>query len=137
MQRIFILFYCILLNSCAVLHHAQLGDIDATGKKSKRIDLKVSETGVNLQEAGRIVRQLGNQSFRKQTDDLTAIIGLFQMGPKTGNTVYSSDYARSLFDMIYAECQSGKISNLTVIRETRKYPVVSGEIVKINANCWL
>ena len=64
-----------------------------------KIDIKISETGVNLKEANDIVRRLGNKRWGKQSDDLTAIIGLFQMGPRTGNTVFTADYARGLAEV--------------------------------------
>jgi hypothetical protein len=136
-MKLIVLAIGLSLSSCAVLHHVQLGDVDASSGKTSKIDIKLSETGVNLQEAGEILRRLGNAKFRKQTDDATAIVGLFQMGPRTGNLVYTSDYARPIADLIYAKCPSGKISNLALIRETRKYPVVSGEIIKINGDCWI
>ncbi|MBC7658193.1 MAG: hypothetical protein H7249_00640 [Chitinophagaceae bacterium] len=125
------------LNACAVLHHVQLGDVDASGRGiSKKIDLKLSETGVNLQEAGAILRRLGNRTFSRQTRDAENILGLFQMGPRTGNLVYNADYARPIFELLFAECPSGKISNLALMRESRKYPVVSGEIIKVSGDCW-
>jgi hypothetical protein len=136
--RILLFFLCILpLTGCAVLHHVQVGDVDARNRRAaSRIDIKISENGINIREANEIVRRLGNAAWSKQSDDLAAIIGLFQMGPRTGNTVYSADYARAMAELIYQKCPSGQVSNLVSIRETRKYPVVSGEIVKVTGDCW-
>lgn len=134
-----LLFIALALSSggCAVLHHAQIGDIDARSRKAKsKVDVKISETGINIREANEILRRLGNARWAKQSDDLAGIVGLFQLGPKTGNPVYTSDYARPVFELLYAKCASGQISNLAIIRETRKYPVVSGEIIKVTGDCW-
>ena len=132
-----ILLSSLLLNSCAILHHVHVGDVDARDRKgASKIDIKVSETGINLREANDIVRRLGNKRWGKQSDDATAIIGLFQMGPRTGNTVFTADYARGLAEIIYQKCPKGRIGNLVTVRETRKYPVVSGEIVKVTGDCW-
>lgn len=126
-----------VLSGCAALHHAQVGDIDARDRKAaSKIDVKLSETGINLREANEIVRRLGNARWAKQSDDATAIMGLFQLGPRTGNPVYSPEYARPIFELLYGKCPSGKVSNLMIVRETRKYPVVSGEIVKVSGDCW-
>ena len=58
------------------------------------------------------------------------------MGPRTGEPVWSSDtYADKVYLGLYEKCPSGQITGLTSIREINKYPVVSGEIVKITGFC--
>ena len=37
--------------------------------------------------------------------------------------------------MLKAECPSGKLTGLMSVRESRKYPVISGEIVKVTGYC--
>lgn len=126
-----------LLGSCAQLHHVQLADIsDNSAKKTKIVDVKVSETGVNLEEAAKIAKVFARDArSSKAIDDVQNTIALFQMGPRTGNPVYVQDYAKAIPDMLKTECPNGKINNLVSIRETRKYPVISGEIVHIKAEC--
>ncbi len=129
---------CLLwLVSCAQLHHVQLSDISDRGREnSKTLDLKVSETGVNLQEAADIAKAFTrNEKAREQMQQVQDVIAMFQMGPRTGNPVYTENYWRALTPMIEKECPSGRVSNVMSIRETRKYPVVSGEIVRIQATC--
>jgi hypothetical protein len=74
-------------------------------------------------------------SHPNYTQQPFGLIGLFQMGPQTGNPVYSKDYARNLMQLIYEKCPSGKVTGLTSVRESRKYPVISGEIVKVTGFC--
>lgn len=128
-----------LMNSvgCAILHHTQVGDVDsALVKEGRRFEILVSETGFNFKEAGEAGKLL-TRDAKTQSDigNAQAILSLFQMGPRTGNQVFSPEYADKIFDLIRKECPSGRYSGLTSIRETAKYPVVSGEIVKITGYC--
>ncbi len=120
------------------MHHTQVGEIKSHSDfESIPFEVLVSETGFNLQEAGKIgAAVLHDKKAGDNLEALTAIIGLFQMGPRTGEPVWSSDtYADKVFVGLYEKCPSGQITGLTSIREMNKYPVVSGEIVKITGFC--
>lgn len=125
-----------LFSSCAVLHHVQVGEIDnrKTGNATS-FDIKVSETGFNLKEAGDVSRRVLHPKDSEKSDELIQFIQMFQMGPHTGNGVLSYSYADHLEQKIREKCPSGKVTGLLMIRETRKYPVISGEIVKIKGFC--
>ena len=122
------------LGSCAVLYKVAITDIDTRYHKGHPIDIKLSETGVNLKEAAQVA-----DSFRggkdKKAEDIAAIIALFQWGPKVGNIVFNENYDANLADLIYQQCPSGKITELMSVREMRKYPIVSGEIVRVKGWC--
>ncbi len=121
---------------CAQLHHVQVGEIDnRTSFVKQPFDIKVSETGINVQEIGAVSRALLRERAGERAQTLAGIVGLFQMGPRTGNPVYVKDYTKTLVRVLYEKCPSGRITGLTSIRETRKYPVVSGEIVKVTGYC--
>lgn len=120
------------------MHHTQVGEIKShPDYESIPFEVLVSETGFNLQEAGKIgAAVLHDKKAGDNLKALTAIVGLFQMGPRTGEPVWSSDtYADKVFVGLYEKCPSGQITGLTSIREMNKYPVVSGEIVKITGFC--
>jgi hypothetical protein len=127
----------LLLSSCAIMHHTQLGEVDSDiVLNGRKFEVLVSEAGVSFKEAADIGQAL--TKHQKTSDDianLQEILSLFQMGPRTGNHVFSDSYADQLFKMLKRECPSGKVSGLTSVRETAKYPVVSGEIVKIIGYC--
>ena len=131
-------FFCaptLFLGACAHLHHVQIDDIDNTQTASP-IELLVSESGVNIQEAGNITRSLSNSKrANKDIANLQALIALFQMGPVTGNPTYVADYTSQIPELLLQKCPSGRITGITSIRESRKYPVISGEIIKIRAFC--
>lgn len=122
-----------MLTGCAVLHHVQLGDIDDRSR-GKLIDLKVSETGINLKEAAAIAKY-AMRSKAREISAVENIVSAFQMGPRTGNMVFDEKYADQLVELLSATCASGKITNLMTVRESAKYPVVSGEIIKIKGTC--
>ncbi|SMF58253.1 hypothetical protein [Pseudobacteriovorax antillogorgiicola] len=125
-----------LLSGCANLHHIQIGEIDnRRGLKRERFELKVSETGINLDEAADIAKTFASKSDNENIEAIRGFVALFQQGPRTGNPIYFSEYARNFYKEIYQACPRGLISGLNSIRETRKYPVISGEIIKITGYC--
>jgi hypothetical protein len=125
-----------MTSGCAQLHHVQLSDINNhPGYLKTSIDIKVSETGVNLGEAKDVAKIFANKKGQKQLDEVNNIIGMFQMGPRTGELVYNPTYARNLAEAIHAQCPHGQLTELMSVRESRKYPVISGEIVKITGYC--
>jgi len=128
----------ISLTGCAVLHHAQVGEIDNRNGSlatAKKIDIKVSETGVNLKEAASVARAVGGKKEDKAVSDIESILGMFQQGPTTGEKVFNEKYAEKILSLVKAECPNGQITGLMSVRETRKYPVISGEIVKVTGYC--
>lgn len=132
MFKVFTFF--LLLSSCAIQHHVQVGDIERTRHSQLRpFDIKVSETGVNVEEAGDILSGLTRDNGRAK--EIADIIAMFQMGPKTGNPVFNEKFADIIPSLILKKCPSARVTGLLMIRETAKYPVVSGEIVRITGLC--
>jgi hypothetical protein len=125
----------VILNGCAVVHHVQVGDIDDR-ENVERFEVMLSETTISLPEATRIAGAFSrNQSTRAKYGKLANYIKLFQMGPSTGLGVFDEKYAEQLLTLITRICPNGKISGLTSIREMRRYPAISGEIVKVSGYC--
>lgn len=127
----------VLLSGCAVLHSTQISEVDSQAvKQGQLFEILVSETGVNLQEATDIAKAFTqSKETQNQMKEIQDIISMFQMGPRTGNMVFSDQYADAMVPLLMQKCPSGKISGLMSIRETNKYPVVSGEIVKVIGYC--
>ena len=119
------------------MHHTQVGEVDSKiVLEGTKFEILVSETGFNFKEAANVGQALSKSDKTKEDiGQAQAILSLFQMGPRTGNHVFSPKYADKLFSLIRKECPSGRISGLTSVRETAKYPVISGEIVKIIGYC--
>jgi hypothetical protein len=134
-----LLIILVAVNSCAVLHKTQVGDLNDDPKFALRpFELKVSETGVDFEEAGKVAKALSrSKTAQKDIDGVMGIIQLFQQGPRTGVPVFSESYAQNIVNDLYKECPSGRVTGLVSIREMRKYPVISGEIVKIKGYCML
>ena len=125
----------LFLSSCAVAHHVQIGEIDDR-YPTKRFEIKVSEDGVDIHELSEFMQFAGRNNGKfKAAKDIENFIAMFQFGPTTGERVFNDKYAEGLLKMLLASCPSGEISGLSSIRETRKYPIISGEIVKIVGYC--
>jgi hypothetical protein len=132
---IFLLLVFPWMQGCAVLHHIQLGDIDNRDKLTLRpIEVKVSETGIDLNDVKALSRLALGKDAKNSNQALT-FIQYFQMGPHTGNGVYSLEYIKHIQETLTVQCTDGFITGVMAIRETRKYPVISGEIIKIKAYC--
>ena len=132
------LLLLLLLTSCAYVHHIQVGEIRRNPNYDEiPFEILVSQTGFNLQEAGAIAGAvIQDKNAGENIQAIAAIIGLFQMGPRTGEPVWTSDtYADKVYLGLYEKCPSGQITGLTSVREMNKYPVVSGEIVKVTGFC--
>lgn len=127
----------IALAGCAQLHRVQISEIDARPAFALvPFEFKVSETGVDLNEAIHIQKALfANSKAADTMSDIAAIVALFQIGPRTGAPVYSEHYAEKLIFALHQQCPSGNITGVTSIRETRSYPVIKGEIIKIRGYC--
>jgi hypothetical protein len=126
----------IILSSCAQLHHVQIGEIVShPNYVQKPFEVKISETGFDIGEAIEISKTFMNKQDQQGADNISSIIALFQMGPRTGKPVYVKGYAKNLIQVIYEKCPTGKITGLMSIRESREYPVISGEIVKVTGYC--
>ena len=131
------LLLLLLLQSCAFLHHAQVGEIRHKKNHVRMpFELKVSETGIDMKEAADVAGALSNgNDAAGSAQSLAEIVSMFQMGPRTGKPIYNEKYADKLARAIYQKCPSGDITGLVMIREMASYPVVSGEIIKIKGYC--
>ena len=134
-----LVYLCGSMFGCAALYDVQLGDINASQGTLTPFVIKVSETGVSIHEAAKIgetfARMSNDRELARTIRGLDTIIALFQYGPRTGNLVYSDIYADRIFADLRKQCPSGRITGLVSIRESMKYPVISGEIVKIMGYC--
>ena len=140
MTKFLIIFSILLLNSCAWLHTVQVGEItQSKDYVPRKFEILISQSGSNIVEAGVItkgvLKSLGHQAAGNTVGMVAAVISLFQMGPRTGNPVYNEKYPDVIPYVLYEKCPSGRITGLHSIRETAKYPVVSGEIIKITGHC--
>lgn len=127
-----------LLPACAVLHKAQLGDVDGRSPRpGTHISVKVSENTVDFGEAANIAHNLGGKKSGANAlgDAMATYETYFQYGPRTGAPVFNEVYARTVPDQLAEKCPGGHVVNLISIRETRAYPVIKGEIVRVDADC--
>ncbi len=125
-----------LLTGCASLHHYQLGDIDASRGELKPFEIQVDETGLDTQEAFEVGKlAAGSETGRKRMGDAQAIVALFQFGYATGDPTFNDDWADGLLAKVLDRCPSGRVTGLSVVRESMDYPVVSGEIVTLKGYC--
>ena len=85
----------LFFSGCTVLYSVQLGEINGTAKQSgaEYFEIIVSEVGVNLDEAASVAKSIASTAGKKEIEEAKNIMGMFQMGPRTGNPVYSDDYA--------------------------------------------
>jgi len=138
MLRVLMISLILICSGCARLDHIQISDIDQSQGDLRPISVKLSDTGFNASEAVAITSELAqSESAKENLGDLAAILALINMGPSTGNPVYNDRYAENILLQLHQQCPTGKITALRNIREARSYGPVSGEIVRIDADCIL
>lgn len=124
------------LLGCAQLHHVQVGEIESSPRfVQKPFEIKISEMGLDLNQVNDIIQATGKGKAQDDANNIASFIALFQMGPTTGKPVYVKDYAKNLIQLLYEKCPSGKVTGLLSVRESREYPAISGEIVKVTGFC--
>lgn len=128
------------LSGCATLHHVQVDDIDSSGGPLQPFELRVSEAGVSVMQAGAIgavgARLAGATAGQaKHVLRGATAVSLFQLGPKTGYPSFDDRYADGVRDAVLAVCPSGRVTGLLAVREAVSYPVFSGEAVRIKGYC--
>lgn len=138
MQKLILVSALLLLGACARLDHVQIGDIDQSNGALSPISVKVSENGVEMAVVAGVAAELASQSKRnQQLKEIRDFLALINMGPRTGNPVFFDTYAQNVLDALYQQCASSKITGIRNIREGKTYGPVSGEIVRIDADCIL
>lgn len=124
------------LSSCAFLHHVQIADIDNSPGTFYPFDVKVSETGIDVGEAAQLAKVISGSKFvGKAADTAKGIWDAITFGPRTGNVVFSDTYADPISQLLSDGCTKGEVTGLMVIRESTKYPVISGEIIRLKGFC--
>lgn len=132
-----LVFSTVFLNGCAMLWHVQVGEVDSRTPNHAAwvpFEVMVSETGVSVEEAGKVAKAIGGRGGQ-DANQVAQFIQMFQIGPRTGNPVYTERYAEKLIYLLHEKCPSGRVTGLVSVREMRKYPVISGEIVKVTGYC--
>ena len=123
------------VTACASLHNYQIDDIDSSQGALTPFQLQVDETGINVHEAISVGKAVVDEESAKRLNTVDGVISLFQVGPSTGNSTLNDHWADGVLEAVRARCPSGKVTGLTTVRETNKYPVVSGEIVTVKGYC--
>ena len=92
---------------------------------------------MNLKEISDLAKMAGGKKsgLKSLGEAMDAYTTLFQFGPRTGTPVFTEFYARDMAERLASECKGGRLTNITSIRESRNYPVVKGEVVRIDALC--
>ncbi len=136
----FLLIVFFMMSGCAIMYHTQVGEVDSNiVLDGQRFEIKVSELGFNVDElvdiGSKVAKAMQNDQAAKHIKDVNTILGFFQIGPRTGNPTFTDQYADKIYYSILEKCLSGRVSGLTSVREMAKYPVISGEVVKIIGFC--
>ena len=130
------------LCSCAALYHVQVSDIE-DARRARVIDIKLSEMAFDIKGAAKTINNYGlrqakvfkNKEAQRFHEGMDALIAIANYGPSTGTPVFTDRYSDHLLDAIIEKCPSGQITGLTSVRESRKYPYISGEIISVRGFC--
>jgi hypothetical protein len=127
------------LSGCAALFKVQLADIESP-RDGKAVNVLVSENTVDFQQVGMAVRSIGQMSKSKAAQNagsnLSDIASAFQFGPRTGVPVFNDSYANMVAGQLNELCKGGHLGNIVSTRESRNYPIISGQIIRLDATCY-
>jgi hypothetical protein len=130
------------LSGCASLHHVQIGEIDPprTGPKSEerkmiRFEVIESGTGFDANQAASALKSLGGTQAQRSVEAAETTFEELTFGPRTGSLVFNDRFTDVIPTKIRQACPNGRVTGLLVTRETAKYPVVSGEVVRVSGYC--
>ena len=137
MLKVYVMFLILICSGCARLDHVQIGDIDQSQGELKPISVKVSDTGFDAAEIAAIGSELTRGDAQEGLGDLATILALINLGPSTGNPVYNDRYAENILMQLHQQCLMGKITAIRNVREGLSYGPVSGEVIRIDADCIL
>jgi hypothetical protein len=142
MKKTLLIFSSLLICSCASLYHVQVADVETTDR-GRVIDIKLSETafdikgaastGLNIAKRNAVDR--GSRGAQDKIAGLELILAVSNFGPRTGVPVFTDKYSDYLLDELVSKCPYGRITGLTSVREARKYPYISGEIINLRGYC--
>lgn len=128
----------LICSGCARLDHVQINDIDQSQGDSVPISVTISQLGVNAADITSITGDLiPSGGTQESLGDLATVLALINMGPMTGNPIYNDRYAENILHELHQQCPTGRITGIRNIREGLSYGPVSGEIMRINADCIL
>lgn len=124
------------LSGCASLYQVEIGDLDNTHGPLQRLEVKGSETGVDVAQGASMAKMVTNsREVHQAANTISTVWQLISYGPRTGNVTFSDTYADDLPERLLAACPSHRLTGVTSIREANRYPVISGEIVRLIGYC--
>ena len=142
----------IVLSGCASLHHVQIGELDPlrsgepgqneaqreSKEELKMIRFEVIESGTGFEAneaAGALKSMGGSPGVRRAVGDVESTFEALTYGPRTGSLVFNDRFPDVIPTKIKQACPTGRVTGLMVTRESAKYPVVSGEVVRVTGYC--
>lgn len=134
-MRGILLVAVIAMVGCARLDRVQIGSIDQTQGPLTPISVRLSETGFEAAAVAETGRRLTDGQASENLEALRTILAISNMGPRTGNPVYTDAYAERLLEYLRGECASGQVTGVRSIREAKGFGPVTGEIVGVDAYC--
>ncbi len=132
------------LSACAIMHRSAIGERDApSSSNSQPIAVDVSDLGVDTQGiantgagiAKGVGRSRGNSTMKGLAGGIEFLAWATTQSPRTGNPTWDDLWADSISEQLRARCPDGVITGIQTTRESASYPYVSGEIVRVRANC--
>jgi hypothetical protein len=135
MRHFLVLSLMLVSGGCARLDSVQIGSIDQSQGPMTPVSVRLSETGFDAAATAEIGRAVTDGQTSENFEDLRTILGLINMGPRTGNPVYNDQYAEKLLTYLRNECPGGTLTGIRAIREAKSAGPVSGEIVGVDAFC--
>lgn len=134
------LLAALALGSCAVMHRSAVGErLADEGDDVRPVFVNASEYGVNTKQlagtGSRIARSTKGKGGNSVADFIEFLTWATSQSPRTGNPTKDDLWADDITGELRRRCPNGTITGIQTTRESAEYPYVSGEIVRVRAQC--
>lgn len=128
------------LSGCAVMHRTTIGErlLDSETQPTE-VEVITSAIGVDTQGLSELsqdgLRSSGSSSGQQLAGLIAFVTWATSQSPRTGEPTATDDWAEANIPRLRAQCTGGTLTGLQVVRESARYPYVSGEIVRVKGQC--
>ncbi|MBK6686899.1 MAG: hypothetical protein IPG45_20700 [Deltaproteobacteria bacterium] len=128
------------VSGCAVMHRTTIGErFNDADTANTDVDVITSAIGVDTQGLSELsqdsLRSSGGSSGQQLAGIVAFVTWATSQSPRTGEPTATDDWAEANIPRLREQCVGGTLTGLQVVRESARYPYVSGEIVRVKGQC--
>lgn len=123
------------------MHGGGIGERDAPSDERRTVVVNVSDVGVDTRgiakSGAQVARTAGRNSgtMKNVAGSIEFLAWATSQSPRTGNPTWDDLWADGIEKVLREQCPNGVVTGIQTTRESASYPYVSGEIIRVRAEC--